>query len=202
MKTKLFLATILISLTGYVYASSDSVEFANDSRSLKDFSSIIINSTANVIVSQEEGTAIRIEGDKKDVQATTTEVANGTLSIYGTNSNPVTIYISTKELNLIEVNSNARVYARGVINSDVLLLKVNGNGTIKMDVRALTLGLMIKGEGRIIVSGSTGDSFSKIIGKGTIYSSNLDSRSVGSIKSNPLIDCKLCSTIVPKSFNK
>lgn len=199
MKTKLFLAFLLISLTGYVYASSDSVEFANDNRSLKEFSGIIINSTANVIVSQGDGTSIRIEGDKNDVQATTSEVINGTLTIFGTNSTPVTIYITTRDLNLIEVNSNARVYARGVINSDVLLMKVNGNGSIKMDVRTITVGMMIKGEGRIIVSGSTGDSFSKIIGKGVIYTTNLDSRSLSLGNSNPLMDCKLCSTSIPKS---
>jgi hypothetical protein len=37
-----------------------------------------------------------------------------------------------------------------------------------MDVRTLTVGMIVKGNGKIIVSGSTGDCFSRVIGQGSI----------------------------------
>ena len=46
---------------------------------------------------------------------------------------------------------------------------------MKLDVRALTVGMIVKGNGKIIVSGSSGDSYSKILGSGNIFSENLDS---------------------------
>ena len=46
---------------------------------------------------------------------------------------------------------------------------------MKVDVRALTLGMIVNGSGKIIVSGSSGDSYVRIFGTGNIYADKLDS---------------------------
>ncbi|MBK6445759.1 MAG: hypothetical protein IPF81_10815 [Bacteroidetes bacterium] len=56
----------------------------------------------------------------------------------------------------------------------MLLLKVNGTGSIKLDVRALALGMIVKGTGKIIASGSVGESFVRVFGKGNVYAQGLD----------------------------
>ncbi|MBL0104510.1 MAG: DUF2807 domain-containing protein [Bacteroidetes bacterium] len=175
MKARLLFALILVSITGYAFANNESSELTTSLRTASNFYGVIINTPANVIISQGENTGIKIEGEKHAVAEITTSVNNGALVISGTNNRAVTIYLTVNDLSMVEVNGSARVYANGVINSDMLLLKVNGSGSIRMDVRTLTIGMIVKGSGKIIASGSTGQSFSKVFGSGNIYCSNLDS---------------------------
>jgi formylmethanofuran dehydrogenase subunit C len=128
-------------------------------------------------LSQGEKASVRIEGRTRDVEKIVARIENGSLIISGSNNVPVTVYVTVEELNRVEVNSSAKVYSGQVINSDILLLKVNGSGSIKLDVRTLSLGMIVKGKGKIVVSGSTGDSFARILGDGRILTSNLDAYS-------------------------
>ncbi len=109
---------------------------------------MVVNTPANVILQQGEKSSIRFEGEQRDVNKVTTAIENGSLVISGNNKNSLTIYVTIGELNLIEVNGNARVYSSQVINSDMLLLKVNGAGSIRLDVRSLSLGMIVKGSGK------------------------------------------------------
>ena len=188
MKTKLFFAAILITITGYAFASSDSSELTTDLRNFNNFSGLIVNTPANVILSQGEKNSIRIEGEKNMVKDISAKIENGSLIIDGHNNHAVTIHITVQEINLVTVNGEAKVYANGPINSDILLLKVNGNGSIRMDVRTLTVGMIVKGNGKIIVSGSTGDCFSRVIGQGSIYADNLDANRSERIENLPNSD--------------
>ena len=185
MKTKLFFAAILLSFTGFAFASGDSSELSSDLRNTDNFSGLIVNNSANVVLSQGDINSIRIEGDKSSMKDITTKVENGTLVISGQNNHAVTIYVTMSDINLVEVNGNAKIYANDLINSDILLLKVNGSGSIRMDVRTLTVGMIVKGSGKIIVSGSTGESYSKLIGDGSIYADNLDARKIDRSASLP-----------------
>ena len=54
-------------------------------------------------------------------------------------------------------------------------MKVNGSGSLKIDVRALTVGMIVNGSGKIIISGSSGESYLRIFGTGNIFTDNLDS---------------------------
>ncbi|HQW00097.1 MAG TPA: DUF2807 domain-containing protein [Bacteroidia bacterium] len=188
MKTKFFFAAILLSLTGYAFPSSDSSELATDLRNVNNFSGLIVNTTANVILSQGESNSIRIEGEKDMVKEITTTIENGALIIAGNNNHAITIYVTATDINLVEVNGNAKIYANGLVNSDILLLKVNGSGSIRMDVRTLTVGMLVKGSGKIIVSGSTGDSYSRVIGQGSIFADNLDARQIDRTASLPQVE--------------
>ncbi len=188
MKTKLFFAALLLTITGYAFASSDSSELTTDLRNFNNFSGLILNTPANVILSQGETNSIRIEGEKNMVKDISTKIENGSLIINGHNNHAVTIHVTVQDINLVEVNGDAKVYANGLINSDILLLKVNGSGSIRMDVRTLTVGMIVKGKGKIIVSGSTGDCFSRVIGQGSIYADNLDANRSERIANLPASD--------------
>lgn len=177
MKARLLFTILLIIGTGVVFASS-ALDQITDTRTASGFYGVVINTPANVILTQGDVPSVKLEGEKQVISAITTNVQNGALVINGNNNRPVNIYITVSDLSLVEVNGSARVYANGVINSDILLLKVNGTGSIRMDVRTLTIGMVVKGSGKIITSGSTGESFSKVYGSGNIYCSNLDAYSV------------------------
>ena len=176
MRNRFFLAALMITVSACAYSANG--EAANDKSKgieLENFYGLIINSPANIILEQADINSIRFEGEQKDINSTTTMIENGNLQISGSNQKPLTIYISFKEINLIEINGNARIYSSQVINSDLLLLKINGSGTIRLDVRSLSLGMIVKGSGKIYASGSTGVSYARIYGEGKIITTDLDS---------------------------
>ena len=174
MKTKLF-STILLNLflSGCFLANADSISETITSAKLNEFSGIIVNSASNVIISQGETNSITVEGDKCELRNFSTEINNGLLILKGSNENAVTVYITVHNLRMVEVNGNSKVYAKNVINSDILFLSVNGAGSIKMDSRTTSIGMIVKGSGKIIASGRTEESFSKVIGTGSIFKAKL-----------------------------
>lgn len=176
MKTTYFLSLLFLSLNACIINSSaESVEYLSDSRKTDAFYGLIVNVPANVILSQGQGHEVRVEGDRALLNSVSTQIENGALVINGSNNRPVTIYITLEDLNRVEVNGSARVFAQTLINSDFMVLKVNGSGTIRMDVRTLKLGMIIRGNGKIYASGSSDEVTGKVIGNGNIYAKNLDS---------------------------
>lgn len=173
MKTRLFLSALVLILSSCGVANAESMDITSDVRATQDFYRLVVKTNANVILSQGEMTSLKVEGDRNSVRDLVTEVNNGSLIISGKSNRNVNIYVTVQDINMIEVDGAARVYANQVINSDFLLLKVNGSGSIRMDVRALSLGMIVKGDGKIIASGTAGDSFSRVFGNGKIYSGDL-----------------------------
>ena len=178
MKTTLMISAVLISVSALTFAANESSELTSTSYDPGKFYGLIVNSNANIILTQGEHNSIRIEADKRELKNIRTAVENGALTINGGNNYPVNIFISAEELNLIEINGSARVFASGSINSDIILLKVNGDGSMKVDIRALTVGMIVHGSGKIIVSGSSGESYIRVYGSGNIYTEHLDSFSL------------------------
>jgi len=174
-KSLTLVVAVIVSLATNVLADNSTAnDVSSVDRAVGNFYGLIVNTNANVILTQGDKTSVRIEGRTKDVEKIVARIENGSLVIGGSNNVPVNVYVTVEELNRVEVNSQAKVYSGQVINSDILLLKVNGSGSIKLDVRTLSLGMIVKGKGKIIVSGSTGDSFSRILGDGRILAGNLD----------------------------
>jgi formylmethanofuran dehydrogenase subunit C len=175
MKNRLFLAALMILLSACAYSvNGEAANFNTNVQPLESFYGLIVNSPANVILEQGKSPSIRFEGEEKDLNGISTNIENGSLIISGTNSKPLTIYLTIEDINLIEVNGSARVYSSHVLNSDLLLLKVNGSGSIRVDVRSLSLGMFVKGSGKIHASGSTGSSITRIYGDGKVITTDLD----------------------------
>jgi hypothetical protein len=178
LKSLTLVAAVIVSLVTNLFAANDAAnESATIDRPTAKFYGLIVNTNANVILIQGDKASVKIEGKKKDVDNIQVSVHNGSLIIDGTNNIPVTIYVTVEELNRVEVNGLARVYSSQVINSDVLFLKVNGNGSIKLDVRSMSLGMIVIGKGKIVVSGSTGDAYARVLGEGRVMTGNLDAYS-------------------------
>lgn len=173
MKSIITLA--LVYLTGIFASNAETVERKIENRNTGNFYGIIVNTNANVIITQSEAASVQIAGSSSAIGKVTTEVVNGALVISGHSGRTVDVYITVEDLNLVEVNGSARIMGNGTFNTDVVLLKVNGSGSIKMDIRSLTVGMIVRGSGKIIASGSTGSSFVKVFGNGNVYASSLDS---------------------------
>ena len=181
MKTNFFFLTLIATLLACSATKAESNELISDLRTPGNFYGLVLNTNANVILTQGTETALRVEGDLRLIKSIRTEVLNGALVISGTNNRPVTVYVTMEEINLIEINGAGKVFSSQPVNSDMLLLKVNGTGSIKLDVRALALGMIVKGTGKIIASGSVGESFVRVFGKGNVYAQGLDTNSVNEL---------------------
>ncbi len=174
MKTNFFFLTLIVTMLACTTTKAESNELISDIRTPGNFYGLVLNTNANVILTQGTESALRVEGDLRLIKSIRTEVLNGALVISGTNNRPVTVYVTMEEINLIEINGAGKVFSSQPVNSDMLLLKVNGTGSIKLDVRALALGMIVKGTGKIIASGSVGESFVRVFGKGNVYAQGLD----------------------------
>ena len=176
MKTSLVISIALIGLSAITFAANETSEVKTTTAyNPGNFYGIIVNNNANIILTQGEENTISFEGDRKDLKEVKAEVENGALVINGKNNRPVTIHISVEDISLIEINGAGKLFVNGSLNSDILLLKVNGTGSMKLDIRALTIGMIVKGTGKIIVSGTSGESYARIYGTGNIYKDKLDS---------------------------
>jgi hypothetical protein len=181
MKTRFSLVALaLLLMTTFSFGcAEDSHAAVSDSRNIgSNFYGIILNGNANLILTQGESNSVRIEGAYENVREVETNVQNGALMVETGVLRNVTVYVTMNDISLLQVNGNGAINARTLIFSDMLLMKVNGNGTINADVRALSVGMVINGGGKIVARGSSGDSFIKVKGNGQVYSSNLDSMSV------------------------
>ena len=176
-KSKSMFVIMMMSLAAFLFTSCKSASAAVSENRLVDnkFYGVILKANAQVILSQGTETSIRIEGDENSVSSVETTLDNGALVINGTNDLPVTIYVTMDDISLIEVNGTGRIFSSQVIYSDILLLKVVGSGSIQVDVRSLSLGMIVKGNGKIYAKGITGDSYTRVFGNGQVVAMNLDS---------------------------
>lgn len=172
MKTT-FIISLAIGLSVLAFGGK-SIEEAKVPTILPRFYGMVVSSNANVIVSMDSRHSIRVEGAKEYVNEISVIAENGTLVISGETEVPVTIYISVEEINFIEINGAAKLISDGTLNSDILFLKINGEGSMKLDVRTLSLAMTVRENGKITISGSTGESRERISGNGKIHSSQLD----------------------------
>ena len=146
-KSLTLVVAAIVSLATNVLADNAAAnDVSSVDRAVGNFYGLIVNTNANVILTQGEKASVRIEGRTRDVEKIVARIENGSLVISGSNNVAVTVYVTVEELNRVEVNSQAKVYSGQVINSDILLLKVNGSGSIKLDVRTLSLGMIVKGK--------------------------------------------------------
>lgn len=177
MKTRLSLvALVLVSMSTIVLGCNATAAASSDIRTVdQSFYGIILNGNANVYLTQGEVNSIRVEGNEANSQEVETSVNNGALIINAGSLRNVNVYVTMNDINLIQVNGAGVIRATSTLNSDMLLMKITGSGIISADVRALSVGMIINGGGKIYAGGMTGDSFVKVKGTGQVISMNLDS---------------------------
>jgi hypothetical protein len=177
MKNRSTPATLFLAAISLILLScSSSVSASSETRNVnQDFFGIILNGNANVYIAQGDQNEIRIEGLEQNTREVSTVVSNGALVINAGVLRNVSVYVTMTDINLLQVNGSGMIRATTPLNSDMLLLKITGSGVISADVRALSVGMIINGGGKIYANGIAGDSYIKVKGSGQVVSMNLDS---------------------------
>ena len=172
MKTSVIISAVLIGLSAIALTAKEQPVLETTAFDPGKFYGLIVNNNANIILTQGENNSVRIEGEKSAAKKVKTEIQNGALVITG-GTDPVNIYVTAEDISMIELNGTGKIYGRATISSDILLLIVNGHGSMKVDVKVLKVAMIVKGDGKIIISGSTGESFIKEFGNGRIFAEGL-----------------------------
>lgn len=176
MKTRFTLvALVAMAMSTVLLGCTSTTAASSEIRSIdQNFYGIILNGNANVYLTQGEFNAVRLEGMNENTEEVTTSVSNGALVINAGGLRNVNVYVTMSDISLIQVNGAGIIRSTSPLASDMLLMKISGSGIISADVRALSVGMVINGGGKIYARGVTGDSFVKVKGNGQVISMNLD----------------------------
>jgi hypothetical protein len=176
MKTRFTLVALVLAMSALTISCTSSSAASSEIRNVdQKFYGIILNGNANVFLTQGDANTVRVEGMEELTQDVTTSVSNGALIINAGALRNVNVYVTMSDISLIQVNGSGMIKATSTVNTDMLLLKISGTGIISADIRALSVGMIINGGGKIYAGGITGDSFIKVKGNGQVINMNLDS---------------------------
>lgn len=176
---------LLISLSGCfgIYLCTEgSGRLARQVYEVPSFRKVSVNLASDIFIIQDSLQKVEIETDDNLFNFLFVEVNNEDLSILsekGLCPRRLNIFITTPNLNEIEINGSSDIIAQSPIFTDYLNIEINGAGDIIFDsLKVGSLNVVINGSGDIRVGGIT-DSFSvQINGSGDVHALNLISKSV------------------------
>jgi len=163
MKTKvitLFTAILFIAGTGMSKKTTVFSEDKKEECKVADFSEMSISVSADVELRQGNASKVILEGDEDDLDNIETKVKGDKLIIkskrsfnFGWNDR-VKIYITTREIEEIDVSGSADVKGKTKISSQDIELEVSGSGKIDLpELESSKIEASISGSGNIVLGG-------------------------------------------------
>lgn len=170
MKIKIYPSLLILSLLIVIpfsgcNESSEKVEtihgsekIVSQTRSLDECSSVILQNTGNIYLTQADTQSIRIEANDNIIDKIEIEVDGENLEV-GLNKGSYEnitcrIYVSLKKIRKMLINGSGNIVADNV-KSDELYCKINGSGNINIRGSGNYIDLYINGSGNISAQGFT-----------------------------------------------
>ncbi len=159
MKRVIFLVTILTAL---IFTAGTSGAQTKETRDVKGFTRVSFGVSGNLYIKFGPEFRLEIEGDKKALSETITEVSGDRLVIKKenwrmsfNNDDRVTINITMPEIEGLGVSGSGKAQIMDRVKADKLNLSVSGSGKLLAgDVEADKLDCGISGSGDILLTGS------------------------------------------------
>ena len=161
MKTKLVAAFVILTLI----LTGVEVRADEQTRKVDSFSEISLRISAKVHLTQGEKQNLEIVAKPSALDEIITEVKDGKLIIRFSSKdffwNPfrpgdITIYITTPEINGLNVSGSGDILAEDGIKTKILDLAVSGSGNIRLsELTAERVQSTISGSGNILLAGKT-----------------------------------------------
>jgi len=179
MKTQLIMAALPFVMThGCVFGIEGSGKVTSEDRKVETFTGINLECHANVYFTQGDVQSVKVEAEDNIIAHITTEVKNMKLVIDTDGKDfdshqPINVYVTVKELCLLEVEGSGKMIGKSHINCDNMTFSVAGSGDIYADVRSLTMKVSISGSGSLDLGGTSTSMDIKIAGSGKVSAKNL-----------------------------
>ena len=154
--------------------------FTQETFVLSNFEQVSLSLPANVFITQEDKSEVRIEAEENILPHITTSVRNKTLNISTNrcfrNVSEITIYISSPNFSIIKNSGAANITALTTITAPNLDLTLSGVGNINMDLDSESLLVRINGSGNVDLSGEASNQHVNINGTANYKSFDLISK--------------------------
>jgi len=162
----------------HIHASG---ETTTETRTINSFSKLNLQSSAHVIVTHGDQTALTITGDKSALSVLKTEVKGSELVIWSNENydGDLTIHVTTPNLERVLLEGSGEISAKE-FSSQSFEATIDGSGDIDASITASKVKADIEGSGVIKLSGTTDQYAAEVAGSGTIESFDLQAKS-GSI---------------------
>jgi len=173
MKTKIALSIcLMIMLTGCVFGTDGSGKVVTETRTVENFAGVELKSAANVYITQGETQEVKIEAEDNLIQYITAEVKNNELVIDCKKNidahEPINIYITAKEICLLELSGSGNMITKNMISCNHLTLRLDGSGEMNVMLKSQLLKATLSGSGNLDLNGSTAESNIRISGSGNV----------------------------------
>ncbi len=180
MKALIIAALPVMMSHGCAFGINGSENVVSENRTVASFSGIDLQCSANVYFTQGDEQSVRVEAEDNIISHITTEVNGGELIVSTDGNNirthkEINVYVTVKELCLLELTGSGNMIGKGYVNCDNMILSVSGSGNIKADVRSLTMKIKVSGSGNLDVSGTATACDIRIAGSGNVNAKNLQS---------------------------
>ena len=175
----------LILLTAIPFAMSHGCAFGNDgtgnviteNRTVTTFTGISLECHATVYFTQGDEQSVKVEASDNIMSHIVTVVQDRSLDIkledgFKTRE-PITVYVTVKELCQLAVAGSGKMIGKSHINCDNMSLGVAGSGDITADIRSLAVKISVSGSGGLNLSGTTTSMDIKIAGSGNVNAKDL-----------------------------
>jgi len=145
--------------------------------SIDTFDEIELERKAEVYLKQASEQKVTIEAPKNIIDLLLTEVSGGTWNIDFSRcpktEEPIRIYIETNDIQEITVDGSGKIFSDGLIESNELVLSINGSGLINLNLMVKELKTEISGSGDVNLIGETKLHKIEINGSGDIAAYDL-----------------------------
>ena len=150
---KLQFSLIFCLMTAAVWAQD------KETRELPRFTEISVGQAIKVYVEKGDQERCVIETDGIDTKDVLTDVGSGNLRIRldrdrKRRNTDVVVYLTYRDINAISINSAARVYSKGPLQSDELEIEVSSAGKGELEVEVDELEIEVSSSGALEVIGN------------------------------------------------
>lgn len=171
--------TVIIVFTLFIMSlwSCDCVEGTGElqtqKRKVENFDRLQIDVSAQVYLKQGENTEVIITAQQNILDVITTEVSNNTLEIDNknncfNNNKGISIYITVPDLNKITLDGSGDIKSVNKLTFKKLKMKINGSGSIMLDVESDYIYGEVNGSGSYSFSGIAKEQEYDIHGSGEV----------------------------------
>ncbi len=183
------ITTILFVLA---VAATSFAQVTKKTLELPEFKSIYVNSNYTVYLKQTNKQEVKVEALADIYEATEIKVEDGILMINVERKpdapnkslwakiddiklNPtMKVYVSMKDVNVLQVNGRGRIISENSIASDDLEIGLTGSGSMDIDVKGKKLTTDISGSGTIVLKGYATSNKITLSGTGILNAFNCE----------------------------
>jgi len=192
----------MLAVSGYFLSSCENCLEGNGKMSSKtvkigEITRIKLSADANVILVNDSGTTLKIEGESNIIEAFEFKESDHSLKIRTEpcirNHEAVTITIPVKALEMLTINGSGNFKSNSALRATDVELMVNGSGNIDLQLDAVNIENQINGSGSILLKGTAQRQKTVINGSGNLEAADFAAGKV-QVTINGSGDCKVWAT--------